>query len=130
MKNETNNEFFNSDYSMDGTCCECGRPCNDHDLVGDLYWCNSCVEKSLAADESDRQCEALRNGTARYSTPGEDLGIILVLLGLTVVMIGTVVHFARIIDTWPIPMWFKYVSVGALVALIVVSRIVRHKKGI
>jgi hypothetical protein len=50
-------------------------------------------------------------------------------LGLTVVMIGTVVHFARIIDTWPIPMWFKYVSVGALVALIVASRIIRHKKG-
>ena len=34
----------------DGKCCECGKPCNDHDLVADWYWCNECITRHLDED--------------------------------------------------------------------------------
>jgi hypothetical protein len=35
---------------MDGICCECGKPCNDHDLVGDFWWCAECIDRHLDED--------------------------------------------------------------------------------
>jgi hypothetical protein len=42
--------------------------------------------------ESDQQCESLRNGSARYSSPVEDVMAILSLLCIIVALIWTVVH--------------------------------------
>lgn len=38
------------DCPIEGTCCECGTPCTDHDLVGDWYWCSNCIDRHLEAD--------------------------------------------------------------------------------
>ncbi len=84
----------------------------------------------LYSAEADRDCEALRNGTARYSTLREDVIVLGVLAVICAALIGVVVHFAPIIDAWTIPAWVKVLSIGVMVALIVVSRIIRHKKGI
>ena len=42
---------------LDGLCCECGKPCSDHDLVGNqielgfpVYWCSECIDKHLVED--------------------------------------------------------------------------------
>lgn len=29
-----------------GTCHECNKPCTDHDLVADYYWCSECLDRS------------------------------------------------------------------------------------
>jgi hypothetical protein len=84
----------------------------------------------LYSAEVDRDCEALRNGTARYSTPLEDVIVMGVLAVICAALIGVVVHFAPIIDAWTIPAWVKVLSIGVMVALIVASRIIRHMKGI
>ena len=68
--------------------------------------------------------------TSRYSTPREDAALFAVLGTITVALILAVVHFAPIIDAWTIPAWVKVLSIGVMVALIVASRIIRHKKGI
>lgn len=43
----------------DGICCECQKPCNDHDLVGNgdpivVHWCGDCINKHLDEDEALR----------------------------------------------------------------------------
>lgn len=45
------------DCPMDGVCCECGKPCNDHDLIGNQtelgfpkYWCTECINKAFDED--------------------------------------------------------------------------------
>jgi len=35
---------------LDGKCIECGKPCNDHDLVADYHWCNECINRALDND--------------------------------------------------------------------------------
>jgi hypothetical protein len=40
------------DCPMDGKCCECGKPCNDHDLVADTWWCGECIDKHIDADKA------------------------------------------------------------------------------
>jgi hypothetical protein len=47
---------------LDGNCCECGKACSDHDLVGNqvelgfpVYWCNECIGKHLDEDENERK---------------------------------------------------------------------------
>jgi hypothetical protein len=42
----------------------------------------------LYSAEADRDCEALRNGTARYSTPREDAALFVVLVTITVALIS------------------------------------------
>ena len=49
----------------------------------------------LYSAEADRDCEALRNGTARYSTPREDAALFAVLCTITAALIWAVVHFAQ-----------------------------------
>lgn len=52
---------FNPDGSCDcprdGKCSECGKPCSDHDLVGNqtefgfpVYWCGICINRHLDED--------------------------------------------------------------------------------
>jgi hypothetical protein len=43
---------------FDGVCCECRKPCNDHDLVGNqtelgfpVYWCSDCINKPWEEDK-------------------------------------------------------------------------------
>ena len=45
--------------------------------------------------EIDSDCEALRNGTARYSTPREDVIALGVLAVICTALIGICVHFAQ-----------------------------------
>jgi hypothetical protein len=94
-----------------------------------IDWQKIC-EQHDPQSESDQQCESLRNGTARYSTLREDVIVLGVLAVICAALIGAVVHFALIIDAWTIPAWVKVLSIGVMVALIVASRIIRHKKGI
>ena len=49
----------------------------------------------LYSAEADRDCEALRNGTARYSTPREDAALFAVGGTITIALIWAVVHFAQ-----------------------------------
>jgi len=40
------------DCPMDGKCCECGKPCNDHDIIGNGdpicdWWCGECINRHL-----------------------------------------------------------------------------------
>ena len=49
----------------------------------------------LYSAEADRDCEALRNGTARYSTPREDAALFAVLGTITAALIWAIVHFAQ-----------------------------------
>lgn len=42
------------DCPFDGTCCECGKLCNDHDLVADWWWCGECINRHLDEDELKR----------------------------------------------------------------------------
>ncbi len=30
-----------------GICFECKKPCKDHDLAADTYWCAECLERSF-----------------------------------------------------------------------------------
>ena len=39
------------DCPFDGQCGECHKPCNDHDLVADWYWCAECINRHLDEDE-------------------------------------------------------------------------------
>ena len=48
-----------------------------------------------AEAEADRDCEALRNGTARYSTPREDAALFSVLGAITIALISAIVYFAQ-----------------------------------
>lgn len=41
--------------TFDGKCCECGKPCNDHDLVADWWWCGECINRHLDEDEAKRK---------------------------------------------------------------------------
>ena len=49
----------------------------------------------LYSAEADRDCEALRNGTARYSTPREDAALFSVLGAITIALISAIVYFAQ-----------------------------------
>lgn len=49
----------------------------------------------LYSAEADRDCESLRNGTARYSTPREDVIVLGVLAVICTALIGLCVHFAQ-----------------------------------
>lgn len=41
------------DCPMDGKCIECGRACNDHDMVADWWWCGDCVNRSFVQLENN-----------------------------------------------------------------------------
>ena len=47
------------------------------------------------SDDVNQDCESLRTGTARYSTPCEDAALFAVLGAITVALIWAVVHFAK-----------------------------------
>jgi hypothetical protein len=47
------------------------------------------------SSDVDRDCEALRNGTPRYSTPREDVIVLGVLAVICTALIGLCVHFAQ-----------------------------------
>lgn len=56
------------------------------------------VQTPLDSYEVDRDCESLRNGTARYSTPREDAALFAVLGTVTAAIIGAIwlaLHFAQ-----------------------------------
>ena len=40
---------------LDGICCSCGKPCNDHDLAADTYVCQECFDKSW--DKFEKECK-------------------------------------------------------------------------
>ena len=47
------------------------------------------------SDDVNQDCESLRNGTARYSTPREDAALFAILGAITVALIWDVVYFAQ-----------------------------------
>jgi hypothetical protein len=47
------------------------------------------------SSDVDRDCEALRDGTPRYSTPREDVIVLGVLAVICTALIGLCVHFAQ-----------------------------------
>ena len=47
------------------------------------------------SSDVDRDCEALRDGTPRYSTPREDVIVLSVLAVICAALIGLCVHFAQ-----------------------------------
>ena len=123
------------DYS-----CVCGmivgpieNPAHHHNFcpVARFYAAVEAVRAAhipLYSAEADRDCEALRNGTARYFTPREDAALFAVLSTIAAALILAVLHFAAQIDAWIIPAWFKILSIGVLVVLIIASTIKRGAK--
>ena len=66
--------------------------------VGRFYTAVEAVRAAqlpLYSAEADRDCEALRNGAARYSTPREDAALFAILGTITAALIWAVVHFAQ-----------------------------------
>jgi hypothetical protein len=49
----------------------------------------------LYSAEAYRDCESLRNGTARYSTPREDAALLAILVTILVALISGIVYFAQ-----------------------------------
>lgn len=120
VKSTQNNVFFDSDLPMDGTCCECGRPCNDHDLVGDLYWCNSCVEKALEADASARQLDIEAGHNQQHAPSWKHMAALYAF------------YFALICGTaWVIVHWSPSIEVlcAVLVFALVVCFIIHRNTG-
>ena len=44
---------------LDGKCCECGKPCNDHDIIGNGdpiadWWCGECINRHLDEDAAKK----------------------------------------------------------------------------
>jgi hypothetical protein len=87
------------------------------------------AQTNSETDEIDRDCEALRNGTARRGvTRGAVAQCFAVLSTIAAALILAVLHFAAQIDAWIIPAWFKILSIGVLVVLIIASTIKRGAK--
>ena len=60
MTNKKHNPDGTCNCPLDGNCITCNNPCSDHDLVGDIYWCNTCVTKSW--DEYEKQLKSGKKG--------------------------------------------------------------------